>query len=325
MTAPQTLAPIFPVLPPVVRPAVGGLITYADKPANDGVLQVLVPGGNTPPQRPEAWEAGFAFDPYTCDPAIVVPFDCDTPFEYPVIDGMYSFPAPKLEAIGDHPGIVTYIPFSLVAADECTDLSFENLEERARAMLNVSQSFTLEQEFWTGAAMPTNPNLTDGSGITLGSGALTDLQEALALLDQALSASEQGAPGMLHMTPYMLAWIVNTEGGAVHWAGDRYVTANGHTIVPGSGYTGGGPRSMPTDPLPPTPPDLLSSPPDNQWIYATGQAVVRLGNVINITPDGPSQLNKANNRQRFIFERSAAAYYSPCSHFQVEIDLTPTP
>jgi hypothetical protein len=307
-----TFTPTFPVDAPPIRPAVGGLISYADKPNDLGEFTLLVPGSTVPQPRPGAWEGGFAFDPYTCDPAIIVPLDCEGD---PDNDD-------KLAAVGEHPGIVTYIPFQIVAADECSALSFEQLEERARSMLNVSQSYTLEHEFWTGEAMPENPALADGNATVLGSGPL-GLQEALALIDQAVSASEQGAPGMIHVTPYMLARIVNSEGGAIRWAGDRYVTANGNTIVPGSGYTGGAPRPNPGDPLP-TPPDLLSSPPDNEWIYGTGAVVVRLGGIVRVTDDLRDQLNRRNNTVRYIFERSAAAYYSPCTQFAAEVDLTPT-
>jgi len=320
MTAPL-LAPTFPVDAPPIRPAQGGLIAYADKPGDTGEIAVYVPGGATPRPRIGGWEGGFAFDPYTCDPAIIVPADCDSPFDVEDFDPDPDRNEDKRLAVGTHPGLVVYIPFPIVAGDECTVLGFEQVETRARLMLNASQSYTLESEFWSGNQLPDNQHLADGNADVLGGGAIA-VTDALALLDQALSASEQGAPGMIHMTPYMLARIVNSEGGAIRWAGDRYVTANGHTIVAGSGYSGGGPRPNPGDPLP-TPPDLLSEPPDNEWIYATGQAVVRLSDFISVTPTPVSQLNRSSNRVRYLYERIAAAYRSPCSAYAVEVDLTP--
>jgi hypothetical protein len=48
-----------------------------------------------------------------------------------------------------------------------------------------------------------------------------------------------------------------------------------------------------------------------------------LGDIINVTADPMSQLNRASNTVRYLYERTAAAYFSPCTQFVVAVDLTP--
>jgi hypothetical protein len=155
-----------------------------------------------------------------------------------------------------------YDPFILYVLDERSTFGSLNLAERAaraqRALL-VHEPFGAENEFWTGALVPTNfhlsasPNSPQSSphrslvvpfadptptpGTVLG--VPESLSDSLASLDMAIARASAGT-GLIHATPYVVQkWAqvypyLRTSSGDI-------TTVNGNRLVPGYGYPGTGP------------------------------------------------------------------------------------
>lgn len=285
------VGPRTPITAPPNRQATAGLIAL---------------GIQDTPEDPR-WEGGFGFDPETCDDGLLYDVACATATAK-------EMPEPA--------DLVTVDPVLIVGSDTCTTLS-TGRDGRARAnrhLLSV-QSHHLERAWWTGEATDdavpdggSRPHLADGTATVLSAAAIPAGQ-AVAVLDQALTACLHGQQGMVHLTPVALTVIAGTPN-LLERVDGRWLTPNGHLVVAGSGYTGGAPRPNPGDPLPAAP-NLLAVPPANQWIYGTAMVHVLLG-AISIFDDVDRSINNNNARA----ERPAAAY-AGCCKFATNVDLTP--
>src|SRR5690606_22575460 len=288
------IGPPTPLAAPPNRQATTGLIALAPVSPDEG-------------DRPGGWENGFAFDPETCDDGLLYSLVCRTE-------------TPKAPA--DNAGLVEYTPVVIVGSDVCSTLDrSRDRVGRARRHLLAVQSFQLERAFWTGEATDDEsedgedrPHLADGTAEVLASGDPVAPEVGLALLDQALTRCIHGQQGMVHVTPYTLAVWVGLD--VVEFVNGHYQTPNGHVVVAGSGYTGGGPRSDPGQDLP-TAPDL--SEPADQWAYATPMVQVLLGDI-----DVIEDVDRSVNTETVRAERSAAAFHG-CCKFAIQLDMTPEP
>lgn len=286
------VGPRTPITAPPNRAGTAGLIALGTNVQADG----------------DRWVNGFAFDPETCADGLVYGAVCQTvtPKELP-----------------EGAELVTYDPVVIIGTDTCSTMSGTDRDIRGRANrhLLAVQSHHLEQVFWTGEATDdtgpeggARPHLADGTATVL-AGTATPLIHALAVLDQALTACLHGQAGMVHMTPVALAVYAGLGGDVVERVDGRWLTPNGHTVVAGSGYTGGGPRPDPEGELP-APPNLSAVPPANQWIYGTPQVQILLGGV-----EFFADVDRARNSQTTRAERPAAAFHG-CCKFAIHVDLT---
>ena len=277
---------------PPNRPAPGGLVALATRPDVGDVR----------------WQDGFYFDPENCDAGIVVSVGCELPDE-----------GPTDKAVPEPGGYGTYLPFAVVGTDQCSTLDRgRDRAGRARRHLAAVQSFHVEQVFWTGDAIDDpddveRQHLADGNATVLASGAPVPVVNAVALLDQALTACLHGSHGMVHVTPSAL--VVLAAADLVHLVNGVWYTPNGHTVVPGSGYTGGGPRD--SEGVLPAPPDLEADPLADQWIYGTGPVNVLLGDVQTY-----DDVERTINTETWRAEQPAAAYFG-CCQVAVQTELDP--
>lgn len=272
---------------------------------NTGLLAVAArpdPGG-------VEWEAGFGFNPESCDPAGLLEITCEAT----------DVGDPK-EA-GDNPSPQTYTPAVIVAGHKCSTMSGDQGNTaRARRHLATTESEALERLLWTGEAtnsvLPVGRmHLADSTATAVAAGAAIDFLHGLALVDHLLTVCAHNVQGMIHMAPYALA--VFAEKNAVSLVNNRWLSPNGNLIVAGAGYTGQGPRANPSAALPAAPTFDAATPP-NQWIYGTSMVNVLLGE-----PETLDDVDRAVNTRRVIGERTGAAFWDHCCQFAAQLDFTP--
>lgn len=262
----------------------------------------LAPVATPVPDPPENWEAGFAFDPETCQAPQLQAIDCGTG----VTKNRMA-----------NPGFVEYAPAAIIANAWCSTLTgVRQTSERADRALTSSQWWALEQLFWTGVAESDSPadgtvrpHLADGRATVLaGSG---DVAAGVARLDQALTYCLRGSPGVIHMSAVAMSRAYQQV--AITYEGGRWVTPAGHAVVGGGGYTGGGPRPTVGGVLPAAP-DLLADPIPAQTIYGTGPVFFLLGQTFS-TPEIVREVNDSSVRT----ERAGAVFYGPCCQFAATV------
>jgi hypothetical protein len=284
-----------------------GLFAPITAPANRQATSGLVALAAAFTDAPDGWEGGFGFDPEACEGGLTFAIECGQTAS---------------KDASTNPDSVLYAPAALIAVDACTTMNEHDGTGRARRLLLALESELLEALLWTGDATgddvagEARPHLADGRAVELAAGAAVGIGVAFALMDQALTGCLHGVAGMVHVTPYTLA--VAAAADLVDRDGNRWVTPNGHTVVAGAGYTGGGPRPAVGGALPAAP-DLLAAVPANQWMYGTGPVFYLLGST-----DTRSAVDRAVNTVTAMSERPGAAFYSPCCQFAAQIDLTPT-
>lgn len=280
-----------------------------EAPRNRAPRTGLIPAAAVRTDVDPRWENGFSFAPEPCGDGQALEIVCG--------------PTAQKE-FAENPDTVDVDPALLVAGHRCTtlDVGAAGPERTNRHLTNV-ESFLLERLFWTGVVdpattpdptpFPDRPHLADGNATVLAGGTAVHPIHAVALLDQALTACLHGAAGMIHVTPYLLVWLAHDD--LVERVGNVWLTPNGHTVVAGSGYTGGGPRPEPGGALP-APPDLLANPPADQWAYGTGAVEVLLGDRVPL-----DDVDRTVNDREIFAERAAAAFWGGCCQFAVQVDI----
>jgi hypothetical protein len=262
----------------------------------------LAPVATPVPDPPDKWEAGFTFDPETCQDPQLQAVDCGTG----VTKNRMANPA-----------AVEYAPAAIIANSWCSTLTGERqTEARAQRALLAQQWWGLERLLWTGVAESDDPadgtvrpHLADGRATVLaGSG---NVAEGVARLDQALTDCLWDSPGIIHMTAGLLSRA--KQQSAIERVGDRWLSPAGHAVVGGGGYTGGAPRPSVGGALPGAP-NLLADPIPAQTIYGTGPVFYLLGTV-HTTPEFVREINDSSVRT----ERVGAVFYGPCCQFAASV------
>lgn len=157
-------------------------------------------------------------------------------------------------------------------ADE--DLS-STLEKQARAVAQKA----VERELWEGAAIRNASPETDAAFLRLspasgGAKVVTSSGEtperALWLIEQAITESPTGGPGIIHMT----ADVASALGSRLRYFEKNEIDQNtyavtriGTLVVVGAGYTGSGPIGE----------SGADASATNKWMFATGAVTVELG------------------------------------------------
>jgi len=202
-----------------------------------------------------------------------------------------------------------YDPYVVVARDDRSLFGWPNEDFASRALranraLLAHESWQVEQEFWSGARIPTNyhltaspstpvvsphrtidawPNPTPAPGTVLGTA--LGIAGSLSALDQAIADSEAGT-GSIHATPFLVQeWM-----GRFNYLRDsdgKVYTVNHNLLVPGFGYGGTGPDAAGL-----TLTDLIISDTSTTATSATGGFdSTYIGRQVEVTSGGTGTLN----------------------------------
>jgi hypothetical protein len=180
---------------------------------------------NRPAEGADRWENGYEYAPDPCNDVRGVEDPCDmsalTPTELP-------------DVIGED-------AFVMRESLQCSTLGndHESLMEKTQRSLLQSTSRRLETALWSGSGLTTERFLADGDTTIIDSGTAHPFLHAFALVQDALAAELDGAPGMIH-TRVRLASKLFTFGAA-YVANGQLVDSFGNIIVGGTGYPGTAP------------------------------------------------------------------------------------
>jgi hypothetical protein len=304
------LGPLTPIPAPPNRQPNTGLLSLAERPT------VVADDNPGPGQVSARWVGGFGFEPEACDAGQSFEIDC-------VVYGVGESKAIDL-ATDPNAAAVTYSPVVFVVADACSTMTRER-DRRGRVIRHLMsvESEKLAQLLWTGEVTDTvigdlplsRMHLADGNATELAAGAAMDFVHGFAVMDQFLTTCLHNVQGMIHMTPYTLARLV--ERGAVLEVNGRLLSPNGNLLVADAGYTGGGPRPTPAQALPAAP-DMDAAVPPDQWIYGTPMVHVLLGD-----PENQSDINRAVNTENTNRERAGAAFWGGCCQYAAQLTFVP--
>jgi hypothetical protein len=210
----------------------------------------------------ERWTKGFTWEPE-------LPLSATETWapDTRVNEANLSPGATNLKHVGDNTiPFAWYNPFVVIARDARSTFGWNDVTGinarivRALRALRAHEPWRCENEFWTGALVPTNyhltcspgsvmtspdrtlsgtwPNPTAAEGTTLG--VPVGLGQALAALDDTIGNASAGL-GMIHATPFLVQRWSSIYTFIADRLNTRTLTVNGNAIVPGYGYPGTGP------------------------------------------------------------------------------------
>jgi len=278
-------------------------------PAPCGILSVARVTEHTGREYDERWIRGFSQEFHTLPSSVGLL----TVNDELVSDG-------KL-VTGTEKDYLDYVPFYIEA--ESFQSTFGLLgEDRFKKVLNQLRNVTqkaLEFEFWEGnvAQAPSvdHPNMylrKSGEAVIPVAGAVKP-DTALMLLEQSISNSPTGEPGVIHMTRDV-ASILGSRLVYLKPKDDepgKVMTRLGTPVVVGSGYTGNGPIG-----------DSNATASDtNKWIYATGSLNVHLGKIEVVTETLAQGADVTINNMRIKAYRPAAVFAEPSMLYAMRVTL----
>lgn len=240
------------------------------------------------------WQNGFQYDTLGCSGTTTVHSIC------------VSASADIVEGSGEP--FRAYKPFEVRTTFQCSTRSrtAEELETMARDELDIIVQKAVEREFLTGVLADaenvasgegTNRYLSDDDAVSVTS-APVKIREALALLEDAIAYTGNGAQGLLHV-PRSVASVdgLSPDDNGV-------LRSNVDTpVVAGVGYS---PAPGETD----------------VTIYATGPVTVRLGPVVVVPEEKSQAIDRKVNTITYTATRVAAVTWDSCVHFSAQVDLT---
>jgi hypothetical protein len=283
---------------------VANLFLPVDPPEASAASFGLVNSGTLVKESDDHWQGGFAYPNHLCRTTItnVNPID--------------STKTSVVHAEVTGKDIVQYVPFVIDAADTMSTIGWkvEDLRDRLRKQLELCTQKAVEREFWTGALAQAS-SWTTNQYLAAGNTAVTNItpiagpvaaKTGLAMLEEALGSEGCGLNGTIHGTRGAISsLIVFMERGGED--GDTLYTPLGNMVIAGSGYTG----TSPTGAAPTA---------GQSWLYATGPVSVRLGD-IQIFPDNDDRFNTSINNVEVRAERYAAATWSGCAVYAINVTL----
>ena len=217
-------------------------------------------------------------------------------------------------------GNVKFIPYLVMAQDECSSWGWESrdFEGRAKRRLMNALPGAIEAELWTGAYAksrgynnaPNNylANSADAAWQDLTPGTVPSVARGLQILEDALAITGYGGQGMIHCQAQTVPTLL-----AARRVDKKFLTLLDNLVVPGTGYPG-------------TAPDGGSITAGQAYIYATDLVSVRVDPVIAFTPDSMAEaLDRGDfnepNRIRFWSQCFAAATWDGYRHFGCKVSL----
>lgn len=214
-----------------------------------------------------------------------------------------------------------YVPFYIEA--ESFQSTFGILgEDRFKKVINQLKNVTqkaLENELWEGkvaqAPSTDHPNMyfrKSGAASIPVSGAFKP-ENALMILEQAISNSPTGETGVIHMTRDVasilgsrLVYLKAKDGEPA-----KLMTRLGTPVVVGSGYTGNGPIGDTN----------AAASATNKWIYASGSVDVHLGKVEVVNDTLAQGADVTINNMRIKAFRPAAVFAEPSMLYAMRVTL----
>lgn len=279
------------------------LFLPVDPPEASAASYGLVNSGTLVRESDDHWQGGFAFPNHLCRTTVrnINPID--------------STKTDTVHAESAGQDIVEYLPFVVDASDSMSTMGWkvEDLRDRLKNQLELCTQKAVEREFWTGAISTasgwSNQYLAAGPGvvtnITPGGGPVA-AKTGLAMLEEALGSEGCGLNGVIHGTRGAISsLIVFMERGGED--GDTLYTPLGNMVIAGSGYPG-------------TSPTGVAPAAGQSWLYATGPVSVRLGEIV-IIPDNDDRFNTSINSVEVRAERFAAATWSGCAVYAINVTL----
>lgn len=256
---------------------------------------------------PNRWEQGFQFLP-NCESGSGVWLPCE-------VD-------PDGKAVPAASDAVVWEPTEFYAGFRCSTWARDRLDMEARGVDALARSIDadLEYEFWTGEAAQDagndNPYLAAAGATLVQSGNEVAVNQALALLQQALADCLGSEPGTIHAPRHLVSLWEDLYG--VHRDVDadgvvRLYDTFGNTVIGGAGYDGRGPGEA----APPADDTLL-------WAYATGPTYHLLGEVQVYADEEWMVLDRETNDELWRAERVAAAVWNGCCRIAVLVDTCAT-
>jgi hypothetical protein len=254
----------------------------------------LIPAADVAPPPDGHWALGAELTPYPVGPARAYPGPCTTGTTK-TADGL--------------PGSVDVLPFALYKAITCTTRGEGPawFRERVRAVFDAVEGAGVEAEFWTGAMVPSNPNLTDAGAHDLTGATAVKIPEAIGLIE-AYALPLVGSDLMIHMSP--LAGEKAFSAMALEKNGRIFTTRLGTTVVVGGGYPG-------------TPPGgLAANSGQKEWIIATNGVTLLRGPVQGLpeADDDPSIYNRTTNDLTIVVEREYLIAWDKRLHAAAQVD-----
>lgn len=208
----------------------------------------------------------------------------------------------------DYPDPDPFDGFTVYLAVQCTTrgLDIAALRQKAQAAFQVYEHAVVEDQFWNGTIVSTNPHLTDANAVDLAAGGV-DVVTGFALLEAELAANQQS--GMIHLSPYLATYalaaqLVERDGGVLR-------TKLGTVVVPGMGYDG-------------SEPEAASAPSaGTEYAYATnGVRVMRSPAPVTIPAGDAEALDRGNNDYVIYVEREYLVAWDGAVQAAVLIDPT---
>lgn len=219
---------------------------------------------------------------------------------------------------------LSYSPFLLQgkAKGSVMGTTLEELQAKAKTVLDISTQKMVEREFWTGELSKQSNSIfeavnsdsskfsvtrylasEDAIDITPTAGTGVKPRLGQALLEGALGAQTIGYKGTIH-SPRDVASVLKIKDDK-----DGVLRTNLDTpFVAGSGYTKHGP-------------DGTEAPAGQYWMYATGPTAVVLGDITFSHDNSVQAYNAKKNDIEIIAERPAAVVWTTKDVFAVLVDL----
>ena len=216
---------------------------------------------------------------------------------------------------------IDYVPFNIEVEDLSSTfglLGVDRIDAVTKALNAVTQK-ALEREFWEGKAAlaETSANgnmyLSKASAATIPVSGAKKPENALMILEQAISNSPTGQNGVIHMTRDVASILGSRlvyKKGETENSG-RAMTRLGTDVIIGSGYTGNGPIGDAN----------AAASATNKWMYATSSVQVHLGKVEIVNENLAQGADVTINNMRIKAFRPAAVYADPSMLYTMRVTL----
>jgi len=216
---------------------------------------------------------------------------------------------------------IDYVPFNIEVEDLSSTfglLGVDRIDAVTKALNAVTQK-ALEREFWEGKAAlaETSANgnmyLSKASAATIPVSGAKKPENALMILEQAISNSPTGQNGVIHMTRDVASILGSRlvyKKGETENSG-RAMTRLGTDVIIGSGYTGNGPIGDTN----------AAASATNKWMYATGPVEVHLGKIEVVNENLAHGADVTINNMRIKAFRPAAVYADPSMLYTMRVTL----
>lgn len=215
-------------------------------------------------------------------------------------------------------------PFTPFAEVDCSPVGYDQAAQRARGVdaLTRSESYQVENVFWTGAAggdadavyphLAADEAVVDTGSVpsillqcaasTVTGSTVLDITEGIGRLEKALGDCSNGQ-GVIHIPLILGEQLFRANAAKVD--GAQIKTQTGNLVALGAGYTGSGPDGT-----------FISN---AVWIYATGPVFAYRSSAE--TFNFRESFDRANNTVRTITERTYVLGFDCCCLFAVPVSV----